>query len=80
LIPRGAIHLLYANHVEDRGKDLFQAVCEQNLEGIVAKRKNGTYRKAGWLKIKNPNYAQGEGRQELFDKYRSKHKVTGIRG
>ena len=80
LIPRGAVHLLFANHVEGRGKDLFEAICEQNLEGIVAKRKNGTYRKAGWLKIKNPNYTQGEGRKELFEKYRTKRKVTGIRG
>ena len=80
LIPRGAIHLLFASHVEGRGKDLFQAVCEQNLEGIVAKRKIGTYRKAGWLKIKNPNYTQGEGRQELFERYRSKRKISGKKG
>ena len=72
LIPRGAVHLLFANHVEGRGKDLFEAICEQNLEGIVAKRKNGKYRQAGWLKIKNPNYTQGEGRKELFEKYRTR--------
>ena len=58
---------VYATHVEGRGEDLYQAVCEQNLEGIVAKRKNGTHRKAGWLKIKNPNYTQAQGRKELFE-------------
>jgi bifunctional non-homologous end joining protein LigD len=68
LIPRGAIHLLFASHVEGRGKDLFEAVCEQNLEGIVAKRKSGIYWRRGWLKIKNPNYTQGEGRNELFER------------
>jgi bifunctional non-homologous end joining protein LigD len=77
LIRRGAVHLLYATHVEGRGKDLYHAVCEQNLEGIVAKRTLGTYRKAGWLKIKKPHYTQGQGRKELFETYRTSRKVTG---
>jgi bifunctional non-homologous end joining protein LigD len=72
LIRRGAVHLLFASHVEGRGKDLFRAVCEQNLEGIVAKRKSGTYRKAGWLKIKNRHYTEAQGRRELFDSQRTK--------
>jgi ATP-dependent DNA ligase len=47
---------MYATHVEGRGKDLFQAISEQNLEGIVAKRKSGIYWKSGWQNIKNPTY------------------------
>ena len=34
---------------------LFEAVCERELEGVVAKRQNGRYRpgERGWLKVKN---------------------------
>jgi bifunctional non-homologous end joining protein LigD len=43
--------------VEGRGIDLFNAVVRMNLEGVVAKRKTGTYSVvSSWLKIKNPNY------------------------
>jgi hypothetical protein len=60
--------------VEDRGIDLFNAVCQHNLEGVVAKRKNGTEATvSGWLKIKNPKYTQSERRHELFDSFKSKH-------
>jgi hypothetical protein len=46
-------------------------VCAKNIEGIVAKRKNGIYAPGErWLKIKNPNYTQTEGRRELFDSFR----------
>jgi hypothetical protein len=45
----------------------------RNLEGVVAKRKTGTYATvSGWLKIKNPNYTQSERRHELFDKFKAK--------
>lgn len=44
--------------VFEDGQTLFEAVCEHGLEGIVAKRRTGTYRPGyrGWTKIKNPNY------------------------
>lgn len=29
---------LYVDHVETRGIDLFAGVCDQDLEGVVAKR------------------------------------------
>jgi hypothetical protein len=35
--------VLYADHFDARGVDLFRVVCESDLEGIVAKRKNGLY-------------------------------------
>jgi DNA ligase-1 len=61
---------LYADHFEDRGLDLFRVVCENDLEGIVAKRKDGQYtpEETSWVKIKNPRYSQAEGRHELFEK------------
>ncbi|MFY9531971.1 MAG: hypothetical protein WBC04_15225 [Candidatus Acidiferrales bacterium] len=63
--------VLYADHIEGRGVDFFRTVCEQNLEGIVAKRKDSVYSSAGyWLKVKNPLYSQAEGRRELFESMR----------
>lgn len=42
----------------DDGEALFNAVCERELEGIVAKRVDGLYRpgERGWIKIKNREY------------------------
>ena len=42
----------------DDGAELFEAVCERELEGIVAKRRSGRYRpgERGWVKIKNRAY------------------------
>jgi bifunctional non-homologous end joining protein LigD len=62
--------IIYAQHVERDGTLLFQEVCERNLEGIVAKRKTSVYSEHGWLKIKNPNYSQTEGRREMFEAFR----------
>jgi bifunctional non-homologous end joining protein LigD len=60
--------LLYAQHIGGRGVAFFEEICQRNLEGIVAKPKNGVYKSngRGWLKIKNPNYSQAEGRHEWF--------------
>jgi hypothetical protein len=60
--------VICGKYVEGRGIDLFNAVCQRNLEGVVAKRKTGTYATvSGWLKIKNPTYTQSQGRHELFE-------------
>jgi hypothetical protein len=65
--------VICGKYVEGRGVDLFHEVCERNLEGVVAKRKTGTYATvSGWLKIKNPNYTQSERRHELFESFKSK--------
>jgi bifunctional non-homologous end joining protein LigD len=42
----------------DDGEALWQAVCEHELEGVVAKRKSSRYlpRERGWIKIKNRAY------------------------
>jgi len=44
-----------------------------DLEGIVAKRKFDPYLldNAKWYKIRNRNYSQGVGREELFERERS---------
>ena len=69
----GLPDVLCGKYVEDRSIDLFNAVCQQNLEDVVAKRKTGTYATvSGWLKIKNPNYTQSERRRELFETFKAK--------
>ena len=52
------------------GKSLFNAVCEFDLEGIVAKRLNDPYdpERTKWWKILNPTSSQKEGRAELFER------------
>jgi bifunctional non-homologous end joining protein LigD len=46
----------YSDHIEAQGKQFFRAAQKQGLEGIMAKRKNSTYkldrRSEEWLKIK----------------------------
>ena len=67
-VPADGAHLRYVDHVENSGIELFQAVCEMDLEGIVAKHKQAPYgMEKSWLKIKNPTYSQAEGRLELFE-------------
>ena len=44
-----------------------------DLEGIVSKYAAGKYtEKPSWFKIKNPNYSQAVGREELFEELRSR--------
>ncbi|MFY9527864.1 MAG: hypothetical protein WAR24_03045, partial [Candidatus Acidiferrales bacterium] len=51
--------LIYAQHIKAWGIEMFHAMCAKDIEGIVAKRKNGIYVTGErWFKIKNPNYAQ----------------------
>jgi bifunctional non-homologous end joining protein LigD len=56
----------FVEHVPGRGVDLFDAACRHDLEGIIAKWKNGTYQsgpRTSWLTIRNPEYSQWEGRR-----------------
>ena len=69
----GLADVICGKYIEGRGVDLFNEVCQRNLEGVVAKRKNGKYATvSGWLKIKNPQYTQSEGRHELFESFQSR--------
>jgi ATP-dependent DNA ligase len=55
--------------VTGRGHRLFELICVNDLEGIVAKRLKDAYsQRVRWWKIKNPVYSQNEGRGELFDR------------
>jgi bifunctional non-homologous end joining protein LigD len=70
IMPTIETRLLYLDHIEQRGCDLFRVACERDLEGIVAKWTHGTYRTDGratsWIKIKNAHYTQMRDRHELF--------------
>ena len=75
LVRRSACpRLLYAQHVEGGGKELFNEICRCDLEGIVAKRRMGVYRedRPDWLKIKNRIYSQAEERHEMLTRARKK--------
>lgn len=47
----------YCDHVAERGKDFFDAIKRQGMEGMIAKRADSTYtehsRSNDWLKVKN---------------------------
>ncbi len=71
LIPASVGALNRIPCFEDQGKELFEAVCRLDLEGIVAKRKADPYgEETKWWKVKNPGYTQAEGRRELFERRR----------
>ena len=74
VVPDSPSHLLYLDHVEGQGEELFRLVCEQDLEGIVAKPRESPYLSDSgpslWVKIRNPDYSQAEGRHELFEQRR----------
>jgi bifunctional non-homologous end joining protein LigD len=73
LIRNGG-RILYADHIDGKGAELYQAACQSDLEGIVAKYKWGAYcpdpGSSSWIKIKNPSYSQAAGRHEQFTRYR----------
>lgn len=53
LLP-GTGPLRYADHIVERGEEMFEAVVERGLEGVVAKRADSTYvsqRSNCWLKV-----------------------------
>ena len=62
--------VLFLDCIAERGRDLFRVACERDLEGIVAKWARGTYQtdtsRTSWLKIKNPEGPEMEGRHGFF--------------
>jgi bifunctional non-homologous end joining protein LigD len=73
-----ASRVRYADHVEREGIALYKRVCEMDLEGIVAKHSFGPYTsETKWFKIKNRNYSQMQGREELFERERHSEPVPG---
>jgi bifunctional non-homologous end joining protein LigD len=72
ILPRDNERVIYCDHVEANGEQLFQLACGNDLEGIVAKRKFDPYlpEHTKWFKIRNTSYSQWEGREELFERER----------
>jgi bifunctional non-homologous end joining protein LigD len=67
VLPEASGIVSEALSVTGRGCELFQLMCANDLEGIVAKRLADRYdTRVRWLKIKNPDYSQKEGRGDLF--------------
>jgi len=73
--------LKYVDHVDGTGIALFQRVCKLVSEGIVAKRKSGAYttdrEHSIWFKIRNREYSQMAGREDLFERERHQEPVPG---
>ncbi len=69
VVPKRGERLLFCDHIDQDGEGLFRLACEQDLEGIVAKRTSDPYlpEHARWLKIRNQDYSQWIGREELFE-------------
>jgi bifunctional non-homologous end joining protein LigD len=73
LLPEGSPTIAEALSAEGRGCELFELMRAHDLEGIVAKRLSDPYDpRTRWLKIKNPDYSQAEGRGELFNQGRGR--------
>jgi bifunctional non-homologous end joining protein LigD len=72
ILPSRSAHILYVDHSRGNGTALYRLACQLDLEGIVAKRAESPYTDSTneryWIKIKNPNYSQKEGRADLFRK------------
>jgi len=73
IVPRKAERLLFVDHIDEYGTGFFRLACDHDLEGIVAKWKGAPYlpdQPSSWLKIRNRNYSQWAGREELFERER----------
>ena len=69
ILPKGSPIVSEALSVAGRGHELFELMREHDLEGMVAKRIADPYDpRVRWLKIKNPDYSQKEGRGDLFNR------------
>jgi hypothetical protein len=73
-LVRGRTGFLYAEHVPTTGKDLYQVICREDVEGIVAKHKLAPYvtSPATWFKVLNPDYTQKRGGREMFEGFRER--------
>jgi ATP-dependent DNA ligase len=69
ILPQKSSWIGYVSFIgHTRAKRLFELVKAKDLEGLVAKRKDGKYAAAArWFKVLNPTYSQKTGRQEFFE-------------
>jgi hypothetical protein len=81
IMPRVESRLMVLDALRARGTRLYELACERDLQGIVAKWARGTYqcdgRATSWLKIKDSEYSQIQGRHELFAATRAKWRQRG---
>ena len=74
LIKQPPKSVMYLQYIEGNGASLHKSMCELDVKGIVAKQKISQHRsvvsRTPWLKFKNPDYSQSEGRRELFNQQR----------
>ena len=71
IVPKGSVIVSEALSVEGRGRELFDLMCANDLEGVVAKRLTDPYdARVKWHKIKNRDYTQKEGRGDLLNRPR----------
>jgi len=82
IVPGAPSRILYSDHLETRGTQLYHFAAEYDLEGIVAKWKFGSYlpnsNATTWIKIKNPDYTQAEGRVERVERHHAQS-AGGVR-
>jgi bifunctional non-homologous end joining protein LigD len=78
-VTPGVSSIIYAEHIERSGIALFHKACELDLEGIVAKDGRAPYdpQRTTWFKIRNSEYSQMVGREELFEQDRHREPVAG---
>ncbi|MFZ3249598.1 MAG: hypothetical protein WCF66_05565 [Pseudolabrys sp.] len=58
VLRRSRDGIQYVEHADGHGAEMFAAVCDLGLEGIVSKKLNAPYRSGpskSWIKTKNPN-------------------------
>jgi hypothetical protein len=70
-LAKGHAGVLFAEHIHAKGVELYRAVCDRDLEGILCKHAQAPFvaTPATWLKVLNPNYSQKRGRREMFEKF-----------
>ena len=71
LLSRRPKSVLYVDHVTS-GTELFQVICDHDMEGVVAKQASAKYTPEAttWVKIKNRQYSQAVGREDFFSALR----------
>jgi len=54
--------------------DLFQVICDRDMEGVVAKQASARYTPEAttWVKIKNQHYGQAAGSQDFFNRSKAR--------
>ena len=71
IVPRRSSSVLYAQHIDGRGRELFGEICAHDLEGIVTKHRGSSYgadEPRQWIKVKNAAYSRAVDRHELFER------------